>query len=81
MLTYLVRSTRCEYRVHSALLRTHSESVETRVRRRRLLFAGFVTRMGKERMPKRAMFGEMVGDKGYSGAQEWGWMRYLGEDL
>ena len=65
----------------SALLRTKSEIVETTVRRRRLLFAGFVTRMGEERLPKRAMFGEMVGGKGYSGGQEWDWMRYLEEDL
>ena len=27
------------------------------------------------------MFGEMVGGKGYSGGQEWDWMRYLEEDL
>ena len=37
----------------SALLRTNSKSVETTVRRRRLLFAGFVTRMGEERPLKR----------------------------
>ena len=65
----------------SALLRTDSESIETTVRRRRILFAGFVTRMGEERLPKRVMFGEMVGGKGYSGGQEWDWMRYLEEDL
>ena len=50
----------------NALLRTDSESVETTVRRRRILFAGFVTRMGEERLPRRVMFGEMLGGKGYS---------------
>ena len=66
----------------NALLRTNVLSVETTVRRHnRKLFSGFVTRMGEERLPKRAMFGEMVGGKGYSGGQEWDWMRYLEEDL
>ena len=50
-----------------APLRTDSESVETTVRRRRILFAGFVAPMGEERLPRRAMFGEMLGGKGYSG--------------
>ena len=29
------------------------------MRRRRILFAGFVVRMGKERLPRRVLFGEM----------------------
>ena len=37
--------------------------------------------MGEERLPKRVMFGEMVGGKGYTGGQEWDRMRYLEEDL
>ena len=45
----------------NALLRTDSESVETTVRRRRILFAGFVARMGDECLPRRVMFGEMIG--------------------
>ena len=53
----------------NALLRTDSESVETTVRRGRILFAGFVTRMGEERLPRRVMFGEMLGGKGYSGGR------------
>jgi len=65
----------------NALLRTDSESVETTVRRRRILFAGFVARMGEERLPRRVMFGEMLGGKGYSGGQEWDWMKDLEEDL
>ena len=64
-----------------ALLRTNSESVETTVRRRRILFAGFVEHMGEERLPRRVIFGEMLGGKDYSGGQEWHWIEELGEDL
>ena len=55
----------------NALRRTYFESVETTVRRRRILFEGFVARTGEERLPRRVMFGEMLGGKGYSGVQEW----------
>ena len=48
------------------LLRTTSEGVETMGHRCKLLFADYVTRMREERLPKRVMFGEMVGGKGYS---------------
>ena len=65
----------------NALLRADSESVETTVRRRRILFAGFAARMGEERLPRRVMFGEMLGGKGYSGGQEWDWMKDIEEDL
>ena len=66
----------------NALLRIHSASVETTVRRRsRMLFAGFVARMGEERLPRRVTFGEMLGGKGYFGGQEWDWMKDLAEDL
>ena len=58
-----------------------SESIETTVRRRRVLFAGFVARMGEDRLPRRVMFGEMLGDEGYSGEEEWDWMKDLEEDL
>ena len=51
----------------NALLKTDSESVETTVRGRRIFFAGFVARMGEERRPRRVMFEEMFGGKGYSG--------------
>ena len=43
----------------NAVLRKDSESVETTVRRRRLLFAGFVAHVGEERLPRRVMFGEI----------------------
>ena len=51
----------------NALLRTDSEGVETTVNRQRIVFAGFVARMGEERRPRRVMFEEMFGGKGYSG--------------
>ena len=53
----------------NALLRTDSERVETTVRRRRMLFAGFVARMGEEHLPRRVMFGEMLGGNDYSDAR------------
>ena len=40
------------------------------MRKRRILFAGFLARRGEERLPQRVMFGELVGGKGYSGEQE-----------
>ena len=54
----------------NTLLRTDYESVETMVRRQRILFAVFVARMREERLPRKVMFGEMLGCKGYSGGQE-----------
>ena len=45
------------------------------------MFAGFVVRTGEERLPRRVMFGEMLGGKGYSGGQDWDWMKDLEEDL
>ena len=62
------------------VLRTESESVETTVRRRGILFAGFMARMGEERLPRRVMFEKMLGGKGYSGGQEWDCMKDLEED-
>ena len=53
-----------------SLAQTDSESVEAIVRKRRILFARFVARMGEERLPHGVIFGELVGGKGYSGGQE-----------
>ena len=53
-----------------ALAKADSKSIEAIVRKWRLLFAGFVARMGEVRLPQRVMFGEFVGGKGYSGGQE-----------
>ena len=41
----------------------------------------FVARMDNERLPKRVMFGEVDGGKGYSGGQEQDWMGCLERDL
>ena len=66
----------------NALLRTDSESVETTVRRRRILSADFVARMGEERLPRRVVFGEILGVKAIlRGGQDWDWMKDLEEDL
>ena len=64
-----------------ALAKTASESIEAIVRKRRILFARFVARMGEERLPQRVMFGELVGGKGYSGGQEKDWLVRLKEDI
>ncbi|CAN0468872.1 unnamed protein product [Laminaria digitata] len=37
--------------------------------------------MGEERLPRRVVFGEMLGGKGYSEGQEWNRLRDLEEDL
>ena len=47
-----------------------SESIEATLRRRRILFAGFVARMEDTRLPECVMFGEMVGGAGCVGGQE-----------
>ena len=64
-----------------ALAKTASESIEARVRERRILFVGFVARMGKGRLPQRVVFGELVGGKCHSGGQEKNWMMHLKEDM
>ena len=52
------------------LVKTGSASIETTLRRRRILFAGFVARMEDKRLPKCVMFGEMVGGTGCVGAEK-----------
>ena len=47
-----------------------SESKEAIMGRRRILFAGFVTRMENRRLPKCVMFGELVEGAGSVGRQE-----------
>ena len=42
------------------LVKTGSENIEATLRRRRILFAGFVARMEDTRLPKCVMVGEMV---------------------
>ena len=45
------------------------------------MFAGFVARMEDTRLPKSAMFGELVGGAGCVGGQEKEWMGCLLDDL
>ena len=63
------------------LLKTGSESIETTLRRRRILFAEFVARMEDTRLPKCVMFGEIVGGAGCVGGQERVWMGCFLDDL
>ena len=51
------------------IAKTDSESIMVTVRPRRILFAGFVERIGEERLPRRVTSGEQVGGKGYSGGR------------
>ena len=63
------------------LLKTGMESIEATLRRRRILFAGFVARMKDTRQPKCVMFGEMVGGAGCVGGQEKEWMGCCLKDI
>ena len=51
-------------------MKTGSESIEATLRRRRILFAGSVARTEDTRLPKCAMFGELVGSVGCVRGQE-----------
>ena len=51
------------------------------MRKRRILFAELVARMGEERLPQRVMFRELIGGKGCSGGQEKDLMAHLKEDM
>ena len=78
------RKRRCEDHILSyanALLKTDSESVEMTICRRRISIASFVARLGEERLPRRMVFWEIFGGKGYSGQQSSGWMNYHEDHL
>ena len=49
----------------NALARTDFESIETTVRSRRVLLAGFEARMGEERLSRRMMFRDVYGVRIY----------------
>ena len=51
-------------------MKTGSENVDAIMRRRRILFAGFVARMEDTRLPNCAMFRRMKGGAGCVGGQE-----------
>ena len=56
------------------LIKTGMESIEATLRRRRILFAGFVVCMEDTRLPKCVVFGELAGGAGFGGGQEKKWM-------
>ena len=64
-----------------SLAKTVSENIEATPLKRRILFAGFVARMGEERLPRGVILGELIGVKGYSGGQEKDWMLRLEENM
>ena len=65
-----------------ALKKAQCESLETHIRKRRLLFAGPVQRMTNERLTGRVMFGTMAGGKNQGrGRPENNWAQCLADDL
>ena len=63
------------------LIKTGSESIEVTLRRRWILFAGFVAHTEDTRLPKCVMSGELVGGAGCVGGQGNEWMGYFLNDL
>ena len=68
----LVKNNRTDHPIsyQNTLIKTGSESTGVMMRRRRILFAGFVARMEDTRLPKCVMFGELVGSVGCVGGQK-----------
>ena len=65
-----------------ALNRVGCQSVEVTVCKKRLLFAGAVTRQPDGRLPKRLMFGELAGgEEPGRGNPEQNWLVCLKDDL
>ena len=65
-----------------ALKKAQCESVETTIRKRRLLFAGGVQRTHNERLTRRVMFGTMAdGENPGQGQPEKNWAQCLVDDL
>ena len=65
----------------NTLIKTGSESIEAILRRRWILFAGFVARMKDTKLPKCVMCGEMMGGAGCAEGQEKEWMGCFLDDL
>ena len=63
------------------LVKTGSESLEATLRRRRILFTGFLARPEDTTLPKCVMFGEMLEGAGCVGGQEKDWMVCFQDDL
>ena len=64
-----------------AYIKTGSESAEATLRRRRILFAGFVARMEDMRLPKCVGFRELLGGTGCVKGQGKDWMGCFLDDL
>ena len=62
-------------------MKTGSESIEATLRRKRIVFAGYVARMEVTRLPNCVMFGEMMGGAGCVGRKEKEWMGCFLDDL
>ena len=58
-----------------ALKKAQCESIETTIRKRRLLFAGGVQRSNSERLIRQVMFATMAGEENSN------WAQYLADDL
>ena len=58
-----------------------AETIEATVRKRRLLFAGRIMRMGDERLLKIVLLEEAVGGGSSVGGQEHDWVRRIDGDL
>ena len=57
------------------IIKTGSESIEATLRRKRILFAGFVARIEDTRLKERVLlFEELVGDAGCAGGQKKEWI-------
>ena len=63
------------------LTKTGSENIEATLRRRRILFAGFVARMEDTSLPKCVMFGELMGGAGCVEGLGKEWMGCFPDDL
>ena len=65
-----------------ALKKTESESIETTIRKRRLLFAGGIARQQSGRLPRRVMFGNLAcGEDPGRGRPMKTWTQCLSDDL
>ena len=65
-----------------ALKKAQCESVETTIRKRRLLFSGVVQRTTSERLTRRVMFGTIPGgENSGQGRPEKNWAQCLADDL
>ena len=79
----LAKHNRAEHPIFylDTLIKMGNESIEATLRRRRILFAGFVARMEDTGLPKWVIVGELVGGVGCVRGQEKEWMGCFLDDL